>query len=140
MEKKRKTRGKWLLALGAAYILYLAWLVWKSTPGEDESGGKARGVVSGVVLQFVNVKGILFAVTAMGSYVLPHYRSAVSVLLCSLLMALCCFVCCCVWALGGSALVGVYKKHTRPVNAVMALALVWCASELILELIRDLAR
>ena len=130
----------WLLALGSAYILYLAWLVWKSTPGEDEPGGKSRGVISGVVLQFVNVKGILFAVTAMGSYVLPHYRSAVSVLLCSLLMALCCFVCCCVWALGGSALVGVYKKHTRPVNAVMALALVWCASELILELIRGLAR
>lgn len=130
----------WLLALGAAYILYLAWLVWKSTPGEDESGGKSRGVISGVVLQFVNVKGILFAVTAMGSYVLPHYRSAVSVLLCSLLMAMCCFVCCCVWALGGSALVWVYKKHTRPVNAVMALALVWCASELILELIRGLAR
>ena len=39
-----------------------------------------------------------------------------------------------------AALVGVYKKHTRPVNAVMALALVWCASELILELIRGLAR
>ena len=87
-----------------------------------------------------NIASPSLSLTDAHEAILAAFFTAVSVLLCSLLMALCCFVCCCVWALGGSALVGVYKKHTRPVNAVMALALVWCASELIVELIRGLAR
>ena len=48
----------WLLALGAAYILYLAWLVWRSEPGEGSAGDKSRGVLSGIAMQFVNVKGL----------------------------------------------------------------------------------
>ncbi len=128
----------WLLALGAAYILYLAWLVWRSRPGEAEGGGKSRGVLSGIAMQCVNVKGILFAVTAMGSYVLPHYRGVAPIALCSLLMGAACFVCCCIWAAGGAALEGLYRKHTKLVNAVMALALVWCAAGLIIELIGGL--
>ena len=124
----------WLLVLGAAYILYLAWQVWRSKPDGNGGGGKQRGLISGVTMQFVNVKGILFAVTAMGSYVLPHYRGAAPVVLASLLMAAACFVCCSVWALGGAALVGLYKKRAKTVNAVMALALAWCAGDLLIEL------
>ena len=124
----------WLLALGAAYILYLAWLVWRSEPGEGGAGDKSRGVLSGIAMQFVNVKGLLFAVTAMGSYILPHWRGVLPVLLCSLLMAAVSFVSCCIWAACGAALVGAYKKHTRAVNAVMALALAWCAAKLLIEL------
>lgn len=124
----------WLLALGAAYILYLAWLVWRSRPGEGGAGDKSRGVLSGIAMQFVNVKGLLFAVTAMGSYILPHWRGVLPVLLCSLLMAAVSFVSCCIWAACGAALVGAYKKHTRAVNAVMALPLAWCAAKLLIEL------
>ena len=84
----------YMLVLGAAYILYLAWGIWRDKPHAEKKSrfSRTNTVAAGAALQFVNVKGILFAVTAMGSYVLPHYRSAVSVLLCSLLMALCCFV------------------------------------------------
>ena len=124
----------WLLALGAAYILYLAWLVWRSRPG-GAADGRSRGVLSGIAMQFVNVKGILFAVTAMGSYVLPHSSGAAAVVLCALLMAALSFVSCCAWAACGAALEGVYRKYTKAVNAVMALALVWCAAELIAELV-----
>ena len=33
-----------------------------------------------------------------------------------------------------------YRKHTRAVNGVMALALVWCAAELVIELINGLTQ
>ena len=128
----------WLLALGSAYILYLAWQVWRSKPGESGEAGKSRGVLTGILMQAVNVKGILFAVTGMASYVLPHYRDLPHLALCSAVMAASCFVCCCIWALFGSVLVGAYRKHTKIVNGVMALALVWCAADLIIDLIGGL--
>lgn len=130
----------WLLALGSAYILYLARQVWRSEPGGGGDAARSRGVFSGIAMQFINVKGILFAVTAMGSYVLPHYSGATPVVLVSLLMAASCFVCCCAWALCGAVLERAYRKHTRAVNGVMALALVWCAAELVLELINGLTQ
>lgn len=130
----------WLLALGAAYILYLARQVWRSEPGGGGDAARSRGVFSGIAMQFINVKGILFAVTAMGSYVLPHYSGALPVVLVSLLMAASCFVCCCAWALCGAVLERAYRKHTRAINGVMALALVWCAAELVLELINGLTQ
>ena len=122
----------WLLALGAAYILYLAWRVWRSSPDAPDGGGAYRGVLSGVVMQFINVKGVLFALTAMASYVLPHFREPLAIALISALMAACCFVCCCLWALFGSVFEGLYRRHTKAVNAVMALALAFCAVSLLL--------
>ena len=128
----------WLLALGAAYILYLAWGVWRSQPREGGAPVKKRGVLSGVMMQFVNVKGILFSVTAMASYVLPNWSGPLAIALCSAIIACCCVVCCGVWALGGAALVGAYRKHARLISGVMALALVWCALSLLLELAQRL--
>ena len=129
---------------GAAYILYLARQVWRSEPGGGGDAARSRGPfprgVLSIAMQFINVKGILFAVTAMGSYVLPHYSGALPVVLVSLLMAASCFVCCCAWALCGAVLERAYRKHTRAVNGVMALALVWCAAELVLELINGLTQ
>ncbi len=122
----------WLLALGAAYILYLAWRVWRSSPDAPDGGGAYRGVLSGVAMQFINVKGVLFALTAMASYVLPHFREPLAIALISTLMAACCFVCCCLWALFGSVFEGLYRRHTKAVNAVMALALAFCAVSLLL--------
>ena len=122
----------WLLALGAAYILYLAWRVWRSSPDAPDGGGAYRGVLSGVAMQFINVKGVLFALTAMASYVLPHFREPLAIALISALMAACCFVCCCLWALFGSVFEGLYRRHTKAVNAVMALALAFCAVSLLL--------
>ena len=122
----------WLLALGAAYILYLAWRVWRSSPDAPDGGGAYRGVLSGVAMQFINVKGVLFALTAMASYVLPHFREPLAIALISTLMAACCFVCCCLWALFGSVFEGLYRRRTKAVNAVMALALAFCAVSLLL--------
>ena len=121
-----------LLVLGAAYILYLAWRVWRSEPGGGTSAGGSRGVLSGLAMQFVNVKGVIFAITAMSSYILPHGGGAWPVLLAALVMSTCAGLSCCAWALFGAALEGLYRRHTKAINAVMALALVWCAASLFL--------
>ena len=40
--------------LGAAYMLYLAWKVWKSSNELSADGGKEASFLSGMVLQFAN--------------------------------------------------------------------------------------
>ena len=46
---------------GAAYMLYLAWKVWKSPVAPEADSGEAASFLSGMVLQFANPK-IFYAV------------------------------------------------------------------------------
>ena len=61
--------------LGAAYMLYLAWKVWKSSSELNADGGKEASFFSGMVLQFANPKIYIYAITAMSLYILPVYHS-----------------------------------------------------------------
>lgn len=116
--------------LGAAYMLYLAWKVFKSSSELDAGGGKEASFLSGMVLQFANPKIYIYAITAMSLYILPVYHSVPALagftVLLSLLGASGSFV----WALFGSAFCKFFSKHTKLVNTVMALLLVYCAVSL----------
>lgn len=118
--------------LGAAYMLYLAWKVWKSSSELNAGGGKEASFISGMVLQFANPKIYIYAITAMSLYILPvcHSVSALAgfTVILSLIGASGSFV----WALFGSAFCKFFSKHTKTVNMVMALLLVYCAVSLFL--------
>ena len=59
-------------AVGAAYILWMAFGVWRSGSGNEDSRlVPVNGVVSGMLLQFVNPKGILYGITAFSSSMIP---------------------------------------------------------------------
>ena len=68
-----------MLCAGAAYILWLAAAVLRSKPREAQTGDFANSFAAGTALQFVNVKAILYGITAMSSFILPHYRDPVDV-------------------------------------------------------------
>lgn len=61
--------------LGAVYMLYLAWKVWKSSIDPSADSGNAASFLSGMVLQFANPKIYIYAITAMTLYILPVYHS-----------------------------------------------------------------
>lgn len=113
--------------LGGAYMLYLAWKVWKSSSVPEAETGKEAGFLSGMVLQFANPKIYIYAITAMSLYILPVYHSAAALtgftVLLSVIGASGSFV----WALFGSAFCRFFSKHTKVINTVMALLLVYCA-------------
>lgn len=118
--------------LGAVYMLYLAWKVWKSSSELNADGGKEAGFFPGMVLQFVNPKIYIYAITAMSLYILPVYDSAAALIgftaVLSLIGASGSFV----WALFGAAFCKFFSKHTKLVNTIMALLLVYCAVALFL--------
>lgn len=118
--------------LGAVYMLFLAWKVWKSAVKPDEKDGKEVGFLSGMVLQFVNPKIYIYAITAMTLYILPVYHSVAAMTGFTVLLAVIGASGSFIWAMFGSAFCKFFAKHTKAVNFVMALLLVYCAVALFL--------
>ena len=117
--------------LGAAYMLYLAWKVRKSSSRLETDAGQDISFVSGMLLQFINPKIYIYAITAMSLYILPAFHSpgalAGFTVVLSLLGASGSFV----WAMFGAAFCRFFSRHSRAVNTVMALLLVYCAVSLL---------
>lgn len=118
--------------LGALYMLYLAGKVLKTSADFDSESSKEASFLSGMLLQFLNPKIYIYAITAMSLYILPVYESvgaiAGFVVILTLIGSSGSFV----WALFGAVFCRFFSKHTRIVNVVMALLLVYCAISLFL--------
>ena len=117
---------KWV---GAAYILFLAFTILRDKPHAKKEQTLLRpdSFFTGIVMQFVNVKGILYGITAFSSFILPHTRSPLLLGVAVVYLALTAFASCCSWSLFGSLLQQVYERHKKWMNLAMALLLVYCA-------------
>lgn len=119
--------------IGAVYILWLAWKTYRSTPhGEGGNERATNTFSSGLLLQFVNPKVILYGITTVSTFIVPYYKSTVILAAFSLILAFVGFVATCCWALFGSVFQRFLANHDRIVNAVMVLLLVYCAISLFL--------
>lgn len=116
--------------LGAAYMLYLAWKVWKSSGELSTDSGKEASFLSGMLLQFANPKIYIYAITAMSLYILPVYHSTMALIGFTVILTLIGASGSFVWAMFGSIFCRFLSKHTKVVNAIMALLLVYCAVSL----------
>nr|WP_288827577.1 LysE family transporter [uncultured Clostridium sp.] len=121
-----------MIYIGAAYILYLAWTVWRDKPHKSNGITHANSFLSGMLLQFVNVKIILYGITAMSSYVLPHYHDIATIEMFALLLAVIGISGCLCWAVFGAVFEKLFNKYRKAINAIMALLLVYCAISLFL--------
>jgi threonine/homoserine/homoserine lactone efflux protein len=117
--------------LGASYMMYLAiksFLPSKSKKQRDSSGK----FLAATALQFINPKGIIYGITAMSSFILPWYTSIPILVFFAFLLAFLGFVCCLCWSAFGSLFNRIFSEHSRILNIVMALLLVYCAISLFL--------
>ncbi|TCK62159.1 LysE family transporter [Seleniivibrio woodruffii] len=116
---------------GAAYIVWLAWIVFKEKPEESLPRRKAPTFLTGFLLQFMNVKGLLYGLTVVSGFILPYYDSAVSIILFALLLAFISAMSTFSWGLAGSFFKRFLNKHYKIANAVMAILLLECAFSLL---------
>ncbi|MGD9570131.1 MAG: LysE family transporter [Sedimentibacter sp.] len=118
--------------IGVAYILWLAWKTYKSEPhGNKENGKSTNTFFAGFILQFVNLKVILYGITIVSTFIIPYYNSALMLAFFSAILAFVGFVSTCCWSLFGSILQKFFVNHSKAVNIVMALLLVYCAITLL---------
>ncbi|MCL1940779.1 MAG: LysE family transporter [Synergistaceae bacterium] len=122
----------YMLTVGAAYMLYLAWKIFKSGSEIKQDENSKAGFLTGALLQFVNPKLFIYAMTVMSTYVIPAYGSGVILAGFSFLLAFICLISTIVWALFGAVFCKLLHKHSAAVNSIMSLLLVYCAVTLFL--------
>jgi len=122
--------------IGVVYLLYLAWSVLKGSSLEIVSEkvvhhSKFKDFLKGFLLQLVNVKIIVYGITAYSSFVLPHdYSNSVFISFAFLLSFIGCLATW-IWAFSGHKLAFYLNKYALIVNRVMAVLLVYCALSLL---------
>lgn len=117
--------------IGAAYIVYLGIHIALSKPGESDA--KSMSFLSGFLLEFANIKIILYAITVYTGYVLPYQNSLSDVLFHSLVITVIGVSGTLTWAAAGGIFQAWLNKHYRIFNIAMGLILLWCAAGLILH-------
>ncbi|EKQ57972.1 MULTISPECIES: LysE family transporter [unclassified Clostridium] len=119
--------------IGVGYILWLAWHVVKSkSQSNEENIENTDSFSTGFILQFVNVKIILYGITAFSTFIIPFYSSFFSIGAFTLLITV--FGCSGVfaWAIFGAVFQGFFEKYRIAANIIMALLLVYSAITLII--------
>jgi len=126
--------ARWLVWPGACYILWLAWCLARSGSPNMVTGGKETlGFWNGFVLQFVNGKIILCALSGLSGFVLPYTADPFILVGCTLLFTLTGVMSNWIWAFGGTLLRRVFQKHSRVFNLVLAGLLVLCVVQIIVS-------
>ncbi len=116
-----------MLIIGASYILYLAYMTWKSDGTIQEKKGNAT-FMTGFLLQFINPKIYVYGIVSMQVYILPFYKDEPLWLLAfALLLAFIGFACTLLWSGFGSLFTKLFSQHAKVTNAIMSLLLVYCA-------------
>lgn len=112
--------------LGAAYMTYLAYRIIISKPPEAGESGDPLRFHYGFIMQFLNPKLLIFAVTATSNFIVPYFESSYYVPF-TLLMTMIFILSWVVWAIFGSVFKRFLNKYYKPFNIAMGLVLIYSA-------------
>ncbi|MCP3764807.1 LysE family transporter [Domibacillus sp. A3M-37] len=119
---------------GSIYMLYLAIKIIFSKEDNKENDHKNNnGFYTGMLLQFINPKVILYGITAISTFVIPFYSTNISLILYSLFLAFVGFAGTVCWSLFGSLFQKFLTRYKSHFNVVMALLLLYSAVSIFLE-------
>ncbi len=128
--------SSWLKWIGAIYMAYLAISLFLDSPGKKGAATTAReSYLGGLLLQFVNPKGILFGITVFSSFSSLLTGGTAKTLASAALLSFIGFTAVSAWALMGSTFSHLFarKAFRLGFNIVMALFLAWSALSIILH-------
>jgi cysteine/O-acetylserine efflux protein len=112
--------------IGSLYMFYLAYQICKrdsSKPSVNETGTFR----SGFLMQFLNPKVVLFTMTVIPSFIMPHYTAMPAVTISVLAITLIGFLAFITWVLFGTIFKQFIQNHSKIVNVMMALFLAYSA-------------
>lgn len=118
----------YLKYVGALYICFLAQKIARST--SINGTGQSVTFWKGFLLEFVNVKLFLYAITIYTGYVIPVNSSLRTLITHSIYLTLICGIGCLLWASVGGFFQSFLEKHSRPFNISMGIILLYCAIKL----------
>lgn len=121
-----------MLVIGSTYMLWLAWKIHNSSSNIEMKESKNNSFLSGMLLQFINPKIIIYGITSMSSFILPHFSDTYILVGFALSLAFIGFTGTLCWSAFGAIFYRLFSKYTKITNLIMALLLVYCAISLFL--------
>lgn len=112
--------------IGSLYMLYLAYLIYKMDASKAIAN-QAASFWSGVMMQFLNPKVVLYSLTVIPAFILPHYSSSSARIYGIVAVTLIGFLAFLTWVLFGAIFKTYLQKHKKIVNICMALSLAYAA-------------
>lgn len=119
--------------IGAIYMIYLAYKIITSSNQITTDQKQLNSFFTGMLLQFINPKVILYGITVVSSFIMPHYQSNIILLYFSLFLASVAFISTSCWALFGVILEKYLSAYRKPFNLIMALLLTYSAISIFLN-------
>ncbi|MCQ6557971.1 LysE family transporter [Paenibacillus mendelii] len=122
--------------LGSLYMLYLSFKIMKSAlhkndkDDKDNNDGRWNSFFSGMMLQFINFKVILYGITAISSFIIPFYTSHISLILFSFFLAFVGLAATSCWAVFGALFQKFLFKYEKHFNIFMGILLIYSAISL----------
>ncbi|MCS0653415.1 LysE family transporter [Cytobacillus firmus] len=118
--------------IGVIYMLFLALKIMTSkSDNQNNNDGKQNGFLIGMLLQFINPKGILYGVTVISTFILPYHTSHTSLIFFSIFLAFVGFLSTFCWSVFGSIFQSFLEKYRSQFNVIMALLLVYSAGSIL---------
>jgi len=111
---------------GAAYMIYLALRIIRSKPPEAGESGEPLRFHYGFIMQFLNPKLLIFAVTATSNFIVPYFESSYYLPF-TILMTMIFILSWLVWSIFGSVFKLFLNRHYKPFNIAMGLILIYSA-------------
>ncbi|MFD5019471.1 LysE family transporter [Paenibacillus sp. NPDC058367] len=122
-----------MAVIGGVYMLYLAFkMITSKQPESDAAGDKHNSFIAGMLLQFINPKGILYGITVTSTFILTSPSSSFRLLSYSLILAFIGYMGTFCWCLCGSLFKKMISKYRSQFNVLMGLLLVYCAVSIVL--------
>jgi cysteine/O-acetylserine efflux protein len=119
---------KWLNILGAAYMVFLAIHIMLSKPIEDDPAGNSlNSFKAGFIMQFLNIKVIVYGITVFSIFIIDTYHDPLSIGIFSLGLALVGYAASTTWAFGGNLFRKFLLNHSRIFNIAMGGLLIYTA-------------
>ncbi len=112
--------------IGSLYMLYLAYKILKMGSIEDKTNTNAN-FRSGLLMQLVNPKVLIFTLTVIPSYVMPFYTSSLVLFMFVIMITLIGFFAFATWVVFGTIFRTFLQNHQKVLNMLMALFLVYSA-------------
>ena len=120
----------WLKYVGAAYIVWLAWNLYRHRDQDALDHNLSFG--HGFVVQITNAKMIVFDLTIFTTFVLPPSHEFAPLLGAIGWLIIAGPAANALWLIAGHWLRPLFVKHRRRIDTVMSLALLVCAALLVI--------
>lgn len=120
--------------IGALFMFYLAFQTITAKESDSNLDEDSEEIpvehnifLSAIAFQFINPKGVLYAITVVSNFIIPYYQSHLAFFLFTFLVSFANFLSTTTWASFGVLFNRFLSQYQRPFNLVMGLLLIYSA-------------